>query len=604
MDSSKDKLRIKFEQLKGIHSIYHRQIDKNRRYYEMEFGIDVVPEAAQDRGFVPVIPPTARQAIDEAADHILTTPKVKIPVRPTESETTTAQDIAEKKRKFMTVWWRQIGHRSNPIGDGRKILLNEGKICLKKTLRWDLIPDKDDKEYEKILKGLGKYEFLWDLELLDNKTVYEDPVNHRDPQYVFVHYEIFVEEAKRLFPEATGTWTDRDDYDKVEYLEYWSAPKFAADGEWENGKYIQWIEQDRVHDDDNPYPYIPIAIEDSGYGTIQKLSKVEQKYKGFSEFSHSIFVAQARQWSAMEAVAELTAFSPIITRNLDEAKAAVLQLGPGEIWSLDGSPDDPEREDIEFPQLPPIPITVPQMIQLTDRAANSTLKMDILGGLPQTGVDTATEADQNVRNATAKLASPVSALERLAAKISRWVLMDIHLVLEAPVTLYGVTSDDPGEINLTTRDIAGFYDCWIELRTTDEDAVAQSKARFWLEMALRAPFLSFFTAMERGGIADDPLAEMLKRSAEEVFLSEEFKVIRTMTGAQSFGELASLIREKGIENQGVPGGGINQNVGTGAAVGTGEYQTPTQDTLQNQALTNRDVNFGSAQLWSANRSPE
>lgn len=597
MSKETDNLLDKYDQLRPMHQIYHDQIAKNRRYYELAFDFDVVPAAAQARGFVPVIPPTARQAIDEAADHILFHPKIRVPARPTESETVTAQDIAEKKRKFLAAWWRQVTQRTNVIGDGRKTLLNEGKIAIRKTINFDLLPNKGSDRYGVHLKNLGKYDFLWNLELLDNVTVYEDPSDHRNPKYVFVAYEIYKEEADALFPDATGQWKKLNDFDMVDYLEFWSAPTFKADGTYEPGKYYQWINRDVVHDADNPYPYIPIAIEDAGYGIVRRMAKPEEKFKGFSEFTHSVFVAQARQWSAMEAVAELTAFSPIKTRNLDEAKAKKLQLGPGEIWDLEGNKDEPDAEDIEFVAMPAIPITVPQMIQLTDRSANSTLKMDALGGMPQTGVDTATEADQNVRNASAKLSSPVAALERIAAKLSKWVLMDIELVFEAPVTVYGSHADDSAEVTLSTRDISGYYDLWVELSTTDEDAISQNKARFWLEMALRAPFLSYFTALERGGVVDDPMQEMMKRAAEEVFLSDQFKMIRIMTGAQSFGELASLLQQSGMVGDATATGGAGLNSDNSMGAGT-EVNPGVQNTLQEQALVQRDVNFGSAAFRS------
>jgi hypothetical protein len=596
MPSESDKLLDKWDMLRPMHQKYHDQVATNRKFYELDFGIDVVPAASQARGFVPVIPPTARQAIDEAADHILFHPKLRVPARPTESETVTAQDIAEKKRKFLAAWWRQVTQRTNVIGDGRKTLLNEGKIVIRKSINFDLLPDKGNKNYQTHLKNLGKYDFLWNLELLDNVTVFEDPSDHRNPKYVYVSYEIYKEEADALFPESKSNWKKLNDYDTLQYLEYWSAPTMHADGTYDPGKYYQWVERECEHDADNPYPYIPIAIEDAGYGIVRRMAKPEDKYRGFSEFSQSVFVAQARQWSAMEAVSEMTAFSPIITRNLDPAKSAKLQLGPGEIWDLEGSEGEPDAEHIEFAEMPAIPITVPQMIQLTDRSANSTLKIDALGGMPQTGVDSATEADQNVRNASAKLSAPVAALERIAAKLSKWVLMDIELVLEAPVTVYGSHADDTAEVTLSTRDISGYYDLWVELSTTDEDAISQNKARFWLEMALRAPFLSYFTALERGGVVDDPMQEMMKRAAEEVFLSDQFKMIRIMTGAQSFGELASLLQQSGLTGEG--GGGTGLNGGNSVAGGSMDAAPGVQDTLQEQALVQRDINFGSAQLRS------
>ena len=561
MSDKTDKLMAKFDNLKNLYGPLHAQMEKNRNYYDLKFGVDVIPGDAQNRGFEPVIPPTARQAIDEAADHILYFPKLRVPVRPVNSEHISAQEIAEKKRQFITSWWRQVTQRSNPIGDGRKTLLNEGMIAVRSTLRWDLIPDKDKltpDEYRSQMRKLGHYDFLWDVQLLDNKTVFPDPSNHRDPKYVFLQYKVYKEEAERLFPDASGEWVARGDFDELLYTEYWSAPKFKTDGTYDPGDYVRWIETDCVADVENPYPYVPIAIEDAGFGQVHHLAKVDDKFKGFSEFTHSVFVAQARQWSAMEAVAELTAFAPFITRNLDEGKVQTLKLGPGEVWNLHGAKDDPTSESIEFAQMPVIPATVPQMIGLTDRAANATLKMEVLGGIPQTGVDTATEADQNQRNATAKLQGPISGLERLIAKLSKWAFMDIELTLAAPVTVYGVSADDPGEVSLSTKDISGYYECSAQLTTTDEDAISQSKARFWLEMALRTPFLSYFTAMERGGVTDDPQEEMVRRAAEEVFLSPEFRAIRTMTGAQSFGELAEMLQQmqKPAEPQ-MAGGGLN-----------------------------------------------
>ena len=595
MASEADKYKIKFDQLKPLFGTYHAQVAKNRRYYNLEFSQDVVPEAAQNRGFVAVIPPTARQAVDEAADHILYLPKVRIPTRPTESKQVTEQEIAEKKRKFMTAWWRQITQRNNPLGDGRKTLLNEGKIVIKKTIKWDMIPDKSSKNYKKALSNLGKYDFLWDVELLDNVTVYEDPSDHRNPQYVYLQYKVYVEEAKRQFPEATGEWTKHNDYHEIEYTECWTAPVFDAEGGFEEGKFIQWMEQEVVHVGDNPYPYIPIAIEDSGYGTNRRLAKIEDKFRGLTEFTHDVFVAQARQWSAMEAVAEQTAFAPIKARNIDESKLATMETGPGAVWPLEGEKDNPNSEDMEIVQFPTIPQTVLSMIALTDRAANSTLKLDVLGGIPQTGVDTATEADQNVRNASAKLSSPVAALERLAAKVSRWVFMDIEL-LEAPVSVYGVTSSDPGLITLGPKEIAGYYDCYVELMTTDEDAIAQNKARFWLEMPARSPALSYLTALERGGIVDDPLNEFLRRRGEEVFISQPLELSRILAAAKALGDVEAENAARSMGTEGEAAGGINQGNTFNEEGGTTTPVPPGQESLFQESIINRNVQQGAAQL--------
>ena len=606
MAGEADKLLQKLASLKAeFFSDYHGSIDMNRKFYGLAFGNDIVPENWADR-LSPIIPPTARRAIDEAADHILFNPKIKVPIRPTTSKYVTEQQIAEAKRKFLNAWWSQATQRYNPVGDGRKNLLREGRICLKHTLRWDIIPDRENmttRQYKAALDKLGRYEFLWETELLDNKSVFEDPSNHRDPAYVFVEYEILTEEAKRKFPDATGTWTAYDDYNKVKYVEYWTKPTFKSDGTWEPGDFMQWVNQERVNEEDNPYPYIPIAIEDAGYGDNYRGVTTKEKYVGLTQYTQDMFVAEARQMTSWEAVTEITAFPPIFARNMDSSRN--INVGPGEIINLDGTKGDPGAEEIEIAAWPEVPQGVIRLVDKTTAYANSALKMDILGGLPMPGVDTATEADQQIRNASSKLQGPLSALERLAIRISRWVLMDIELVLNAPVSVYGTQATDPSVASLGPKEIKGYYDCSCEFRTSDADSVAQVKARFWAEMYRVVPFLSAMTAMERGEIADDPMHEMVKRSAEDILLSAEMRSIRTLTAAQAYGQLAEMVQA--MQAQGGPSettgtplgssvGGTGANSAEGLIAQPEVLQAPERQAILDMSLVNRDILRGDSQL--------
>ena len=602
--NDKDRLLEKLSQLKvEFFSDYHKEVDANRAYYNLNFDDDVVPEGWKDR-LPPVIPPTARRGIDDAADHILHIPKIKVPVRPTTSKHVTEEGIAESKRKFINAWWSQVSQRYNPIGDGRKPLLREGRICVKQTLKWDLIPDRDKmspRQYKVALDKLGKHEFLWDVELLDNKAVFEDPSNHRDPEYVFYEYEILKEEAERQFPNAKGTdgWKELGDYQKVIYTEYWSKPKFEADGTWEPGEYIQWINKERVNEEESPYPYIPIAIEDSGYGDNYKGIRISDKYVGLTQYTRDMFVAEARQMTSWEAVTEITAFPPVFARNMDNTRN--ITVGPGEIIHLEGSKGEPGAEDVEIAKWPDIPQGVLRLVDKTTQYANGALKMDTISGEPLPGVNTATEADQQIRNATAKLQGPLSGLERIAIKQSRWVFMDVELVLRSAVTIYGTKSTDPSVSSISPKEIQGFYDCACEFRTSDADSISQVKARFWAEMYRVVPFLSAMTAMERGEISEDGLGEMVKRSAEDILLSPEMRSIRVMTAAQAYGQLAEIVSAMQAAGgpsptTGVPGAdtaGANSAMGLVTQDGTG---TPGQQQLFDMSLASRDINQGPSQL--------
>ena len=608
---SNDKLYSKFEELRSQFGVFHSNVDLNRRSYNREFKSDVVTPEWQDR-LPPLIPQTARRAIDESADHILYHPKIKAPIRPTTSHHVTARQIAESKRAFLNAYWSQVSQRYNPLGDGRKSLLREGRICIKHELRWDLIPERESlsaRQYKAALDKLGRYDFLWCDELLDNKSVYEDPSDHRDPKYVFIQYKILVEDAKALFNKESATtgeapawgWLNQSDYSEVEYTEYWSKPVFKADGSWEPGKHVQWVEGERVSDEDSPYPYVPVAIEDAGFGDNYRGAKIEEKFVGMAQHSFDMFVAEAQQMTSWNAASGIIAFPPVKAWNMDATRN--ITMGPGEIISLNGDKGQPGAEDIEFAQWPEVPRAVLQLVEKTTQYANQALKMDTLGGSPLTGVDTATEADQQIRNASSKLEGPLGAMARITERISRWALMDVELVVRANVTIYGTKAIDPEVVSLSPKDIKGYYDVSAEFTTSDADAIGQMKARFWLEMYRVSPFLSAMTAMERGEVADDPLAEMQKRAAEDILLSPEMRQIRLMSAAQQFGKLSEMLNAlqaaQNPDQIGIPGAGMGQPPMANSAEGLvqmPEMVQPERAATFDTSLTARDITQGASQL--------
>ena len=584
-----DPLLHKFSELKStFFATYHNQVDENRKFMERQFAQDFIPEAWAG-SIDPVIPPTARRAITDPGDHILTTPRIFVPKKPTEGDETEQQLIAENKRAFLNAWWHLVNQGPDPLGSGMYDFLNEGRIAIRKTLKWDMLPDKPGKDASKkekdkfrnLIKTLGRIEFMWEVEVLDSKTVYEDPSNHRDPQYVYVEYPILVEEAARLYPNTTGAWRQKRDYDTVTFIEYWSKPTFKPDGTWDPGEWIQWVDDERVHDVDNPYPYVPIVIEDSGGGSVRRGATVQQKYVGLTQHAHSIFLAQAKQWTSMEVVAEMTAFNPVFTRNMDPSK--MLTVGPGLVIPLDGDEGQEGSEAVEIATWPPIPITVIQMIGLTEKAANEYTKMDVLTGIPQAGVETATEVTLSSQSATAKLKPAIRGLERLVARMCEQVLMDIELVLEAPITVFGAGTDVPGEIRLMPSEINGYYHVKVQLGTSNDDMIDQLRARFWAEMYRVVPFLSAFTAMERGRISDTPMNEMVRRAAEDVFLSEQMTLVRQATGAQSFGELVAMIDAIKETELGAPG------ANSADALVSNEQLAGGSGSVTDNALRDRDV---------------
>ena len=565
----------KHAQAETLFSNFHDDVAESRKYYDLDFAEKIVPDRWRAK-LNPYIPPMAAQAIDEAVDHILFTPRVRVAVRPGDAEQSLReQEIAENKRNFLSAVWS-----GQPlIHDARKTLLNEGMVAVKKTINWAHIPKKPGKgasksereKYRRNIARLGMDKPIWSFEILDNKTLVFGPIgDHRNPLWAYIKLRITAEEARRLFPKAgdptdgmgyqgatvrtTETWRDMPDLEEVEYIEFWSSDICDENGEVvEPGSFVQFIESEVVSEEENPYPYIPIAIEDSGYGVVRATAKPEDIFVGLTKKMRPTFEAQAKQFTAWEAVTELTAFGLYIARNRDSSK--VWNVGPGEILDLQGNKGEPGAEEFEAVKLPEIPMGVLQLVQETNRIANSVLKMETLGGQPLSGVETATEADQQIRNASAKLASPVAALERLVTRLSTWILMDIEDIIEAPVTVWAAigSADMPSACTVKPSDIRGYYQVSTELRTTDQEAVNMVKARFWAEMYRVIPFLSAWTAMEKGEISDEPRRELIRRASEDVYLSKEMAMVRTMVGAQSFGEFAEFIQQM-VAGGGGPGG--------------------------------------------------
>ena len=594
-----DKLLDKLAQLESSYfGAYQMQVLRNREMYECKWDQEAAIAGGED--YMVYIPPTAARAIDDPADHVLTMPKTRVPVRADDDNPMEAQRAAEKKRKFLAAWWSRVVEDSNPVGDSIVAALNEGRFVWRRTFDFDSLPDKPVKgaprgarrRYRKEMSELGKDEFLWKIEVMDNLTVMEDPRSHRDPGYIYLKFKITVEEAKDCYPEASGEWTRLDDYAEVEFVEYWTKPD-----DDDPGRCVRWIESEIVWNEDSPYNYIPVVIEDSGFGTNRHGAKPHEKYRGMTEKLFSTFIAEARQMTGWEINSELAVFPMVKAWNM--ARDRKISVGPGVVTDLAGAKGDPSSEDLEYLAMPPVPVGVLQLVQKTTQMANSLTKMDTLSGQPVAGVETATEAGQQISNASAKLSRVIAAYQRACARMNRMTLMDVEFGVEGPVTIYG-TSGEYGEVTLEPKDINGFYENSVELRTSDQDMVSQIKARFWGEMYRLIPFLSAWTAMERGEIADDPTMEMVRRASEDVFLSPEMTMIRTLTGANSFGEFATLVKGNGWAQ-----GGEGEASGTAPPPGPDSSQglvsqdnlmAPMQAQTVDTAIQNRDITQRIGQL--------
>ncbi len=477
----------------------------------------------EDRTITLVKPPTASDAISNAADHILTDPRITVPPRPVEHGLDEAQRIAERRQQFHMMWWdNAFSEYGDPLGRGKTQLV-KGKLVLKKTLNWGILPEMPDKptkadtrKYRAALDHASRSGFLWKLEVIPKETVFEDPEHPWRPEFVFEAYQISVRSALKMFPKLgeTGKLDKSDPLGDAEYVEYWELPEEDSEGQ-----FVQWVDGVRVHDGPNPYcweqpngdytGYLPYAIGDPGWGDQGPKTKPEDRYVSIIRKARSILEAEAEMLTTMREYLRFYVFKPLKTTNIPEDKK--LSNTPGSVWQL------MEGQTAEFEQPGDMPVGLMAGLARVNSYADQTSKFSTLGGMPQRGVDTATEADQNGRNAATKLSGIVRALRRMVIQLNAQVSQDIEHVLEAPVTLYGATGAGPSEVTIRPIDIAGFYMTHVEMETSDEASLNLSNARTWSDLAQRMP-ISFKTVMQMAGIQngsqemDERMIENLEQS--------------------------------------------------------------------------------------------
>jgi hypothetical protein len=552
MASDKDSLLQLFDSVKAKYGTLLTDFKADDDYIAGDYGSDILPDDWSDEGLgEAIILTTISDAIDNAADHILTFPKIDVPVRPVEEGVENATATADERRQFLEMFWdRAFTENRDPLGEGKRSLV-KGKLVLKKEINWDLIPDAPTSRsqrvrdtYRRKVANATKSEFLWNLRVVPKETVFEDLANPHDPSFVFENFRITVTEAMRRFPEMKGRLEDRDPMEEVDYIEYWSKPKGS-----DRGEYVQWIEEEEVYRAINPYSwesprstkakpdyigYVPYCIGDPGWGEVKADNNPYDRYISLTRPIRRLAKAETRMMTAYDAALRFHVFKPILAKNMGELEDGEksLKFGPGQVWHLS---EDQEMAPFDMGELP---LSIMQGMSKIQHETDRHSKFGALGGTPQRGVDTATEADQNSRNAATKLAGPVRTLRRMVMKINTWVLQDVEKVLGVPVTLYGALDAGPSEITLNPSDIKGFYFTNVQLETSDEAALNLSNARTWADLTQRWK-ISDRTGMKMAGIPN-PSAQIDEWMIEQIETSDQAQQIMTLMMMSGFQGLDAM----------------------------------------------------------------
>jgi len=470
-----------------------------------------------------------------------------MPERPTDRDQMYQQAVAANISTGLNYWWHQAFKQGDPLGHGKKDIIKWGKVVLKKVIVADALDTKG------ILIGAKK--FPWRLYQIAPMNVFEvgDP---SDPDCVYEAYLTTVAAAKQLFPEVSGTWKELLPETEARVVEYWEKPMGSH-----KGVRRIWINGERVLNKVNPYHwvcgltdaganiydgYVPYFIADSGWGDGALGTRPEKRYVGMIRRLHSMLETEARQLTSADAQLRISTFPVAVFKGFDPDDEHPVQFGPGARIDVQ---DEQEISLLAWPQLDP---SVFNIIRSVHTYMNELAQFQTLAGIPQSGVDTATEADQNYRAASSKLDGPIRGLRSVITRVNETILMDIEHIFEAPVTLYGAMDGMPGTITIKPEWIDGFYENFVELKTSDAKALDAANAVRWGN--LKQIFgLDARYAMKMAGIAN-PMQRIAQKMQEDVWFDPRSHEIRFAEYVANFGEFGQQMSGRVLDQalNGVP----------------------------------------------------
>ena len=171
---NQDDLLLLFDSVEARYSTLIADFKIDDEYQKGDYGKGIIPEDWADEGLKdPIILTTITDAIDNAADHILTTPRITVPVRPVETKVEEARDHSEDKRQFLDmVWDHFFVNQGDPLGRGKRSMI-KGKLVLKKEIDWRVIPfppqsktKRAKDKYRADVMKVGKTQFPWTLRVI------------------------------------------------------------------------------------------------------------------------------------------------------------------------------------------------------------------------------------------------------------------------------------------------------------------------------------------------------------------------------------------------------------------------------------------------------
>jgi hypothetical protein len=523
------------------------QQELNHSYYNLKVKIST------PTGYDMVLPPTARNLVNDGADHIasaeplFTVPRAKF------------TEKAERKTELINKWMKAFWERANetePMPLHRTLTvhaLSKGMLALSLRYVPERVPHKPPKnagdEVQEDYENRRRMAFPFVVKAHDPRYIFPDPGTDGQT-FVIEHFIRNVGAVQAQHPEWQG-WKDkngepRDPNEPVEWIaytdRYWKA--WIADHE-----FVTYVTGARPGPVPHGLGFCPWVIRSAGLGDNQGLP--DEKYQSMLYIVQGLLDEEMRAWSQGQAIIKDSAWPwqivPIGVK-VDPGSRKISEVPADMVDKIKQL-----RPDAQTPKA-----VLDWISQVEDMLERSTYSQVVTGKAPagqRSGYSIAVLAGM----ARVKFGPILFNIESALAEMMRKALLLVENKIgeDVPIWLGGDT-----DFVIGPSDIAGYerVDCQIEAKLLQDRA---ADADIGLRL-FQTGKLSAETLLKEYAHIQEPLEEIDRRLAEDFLNHPAIQAVM----------LLEIAKMRGIDplllNLYLQGTGLGQLFGQGGANGTAQ----------------------------------
>lgn len=517
--------------MKGQFAKLHTAQENDERYYSLQFedNLNLPTQFVDDA----IVLPTAREVVDNAADHIMPRfRRVEVPRRNV-GEAGTKQALVLKRFYEALLTWLERQSPVSPFRESAKQLPAYGNLIAKFVVdntRIGLEPvreggESDDEfdERRKEWQELRKLNMPFTLSIINPLEVMFDPF-HDPPMWVIEVTKKFVYDLKRTYPEWANP-KNRKPHDTADVVEYWDDDHFTVmiDDASAFGP-----EKEFMPNEAGFHPYIILG---SGLGIDASDHSPEKRYVSLIRHIKGVLESESRNYSMQDIIIKAGAWPIRIATGERTNEMPDIKLEFGQI-----QPMPPGMEISELtPQLPPAMVF--NAMTLANGIISNAASPRVLRGLSSPGTESGFDRQLQLGEARLKFGSLEQAMNQFLTQICIMAGRYMEKVVKHPVSVAaGATQDE--FVDVTGRTFNGHHAVSVTINVLEpEDEVRKQQNAASL---VNAGLMSPQTALTQFFPNVDPRTELARIVAARVLFSQEVLGIVSQATAQQLVEKLGL----------------------------------------------------------------